>query len=32
MMYGNFMQFTAAVKQDSAKWARVVEETGAGTD
>jgi hypothetical protein len=32
MMYGNSMQFTAAAKQDGAKWARVVEKTGAGTD
>lgn len=32
MMYGNSAQFTAVVKQDIAKWARVVKETGARAD
>lgn len=32
MMYGNSAQFTAVVKQDIAKWAKVVKETGAKAD
>lgn len=32
MMYGNSAQFSAVVKQDIAKWARVVKETGARAD
>jgi tripartite-type tricarboxylate transporter receptor subunit TctC len=32
MMYGNSAQFTAVVKQDIAKWAKVVKETGARAD
>lgn len=32
MMYGNSTQFTAVVKQDIAKWAKVVKETGARAD
>ncbi len=32
MMYGNSVQFTAVVKQDIAKWAKVVKETGARAD
>ncbi|MBX3650164.1 MAG: tripartite tricarboxylate transporter substrate binding protein [Burkholderiales bacterium] len=32
MMYGDSAQFTAVVKQDIAKWAKVVKETGARAD
>ena len=32
MMYGNSAQFTAVVKKDIAKWAKVVKETGARAD
>jgi tripartite-type tricarboxylate transporter receptor subunit TctC len=32
MMYGNSVQFTAVVKEDIAKWAKVVKETGARAD
>lgn len=32
MMYGNSAQFTAVVRQDIAKWAKVVRETGARAD
>jgi len=32
MMYGNSAQFTAVVKQDIAKWAKVAKETGARAD
>ena len=32
MMYGNSAQFSAVVKQDIAKWARVVKETGTRAD
>lgn len=32
MMYGDSVQFTAVVKQDIAKWAKVVKETGARAD
>lgn len=32
MMYGNSVQFSAVVKQDIEKWAKVVKETGARAD
>jgi hypothetical protein len=31
-MYGNSAQFKAVVKQDIAKWAKVVKETGVRAD